>query len=80
LRNLAILIIFAKQDVIERVSHTIKDTIAKAKSGEITASNALWNINPQRLIYQEEWEYINAAAKTDGRIIGQIYFGKTNTA
>jgi hypothetical protein len=78
LKNIAVLIIFAEQGVVDRVTESVRSTIEKAKSGELTSDQAVWKISPQSLLRQEEWEAINAAARRDGRMIGQLYFGNRN--
>lgn len=78
LKNLATLIIFAEQPVIDRIMEVVRSTIEAAKAGELTAEQAVWKISPQTLIYQKEWEAINAAARKDGSIIGRLYFDGGN--
>jgi len=75
LKNLAVLIIFAEQPVIDRIMEVVRSTIEAAKAGELTAEQAVWRISPQALIFHEEWESINAAARKDGRMIGKFFFG-----
>jgi hypothetical protein len=75
LKNIAALIIFANQKVIDRIYITILNTIDKAKSGELSAKEAVKIISPQALISPEEWEEINNNAQKQGRIIGQLFYG-----
>lgn len=74
LKNIAVLIVFAEQAVIDRVYSVVKATVAKANAGEISTDEALQTICPTNIMSPEEWEVINAAAKQYGsKFYG--YFG-----
>jgi hypothetical protein len=75
LRVTAVLIFFADQVVIDRVSKVIIETTAKAKAGEMSPEDALFIISPTELICPEEWEVLNAAVKKHGRMIGDFLYG-----
>jgi hypothetical protein len=76
LKSIAVVLIFADQNVVNRVTEKIKKIIQKAKSGDIPAEKALWLISPQVILSHKEWEVINETARKDGRIIGKLYFEK----
>ena len=76
LKNIAILIIFAEQVVIDRVGNVVKETVAKAKAGEISTEQALRTICPTNIISAEEWEVINTAAREYGPKFYSYFGGK----
>jgi hypothetical protein len=74
LKVTAVLIFFADQVVIDRVGKVISETIAKAKSGELPAEEALKIISPSILISNEEWGLLNRAVRSHGRMIGEFLY------
>ena len=78
LTSIARLIIFADQNVIDRVIKVISETIAKAKEGTLSPEKAIRAIRPSSLITQDEWEVINSTARNQGRMIMQFYSRKNN--
>jgi len=74
LKVTAVLIFFADQPVIDRVNKVISETISKAKAGELPAEEALKIISPTILMSNEEWDILNRAVKSHGRMIGEFLY------
>ena len=79
LESIAILIIFADQIVIDRITEKVLDTIQKAKSGDISAHEAICEISPIVIMSKKERDDLMEAIKKNGKMIFEYYFGnKTN--
>jgi hypothetical protein len=57
--GIAAVIIFAEQDVIDRVADVVKTTTAKTRNRELTADEAVKLISPIEIITPKEWTIIN---------------------
>jgi hypothetical protein len=73
LMGIAAILIFADQTVIDRVAEVIRSTTTKARSGELTAEEAVWAISPMVLISSEEWEIIKGNARKQGHIAEKFF-------
>jgi hypothetical protein len=76
LTTIATIIIFAEQNVIDRVAEVVKDTVVKARTGELLATEAVNRISPMAMISIEEWQIINKNAKEQGEVVGKLFFSK----